>query len=215
MHPSTRQKCPKFLTEWILKYDHECRKTYQIKHVCGTCYAHEFNLNAFRHEWSYIQYHPHVGGHRGRDSMVVGFTITCAISAYHHWRCEFESRSGKMYSIQNHRSATSHWQTYHIMLYRVHLAWAGFKLTTSVVIGTYCTSNCKSNYHTITTTMTPDMWMPNPQHYASLLYWYNFCSIRIIKTKSNLIFLKKGSTYFIRSVYKVLTTMIKQQLMNR
>jgi hypothetical protein len=21
-----------------------------------TCYAHEFNLNAFRHEWSYIQY---------------------------------------------------------------------------------------------------------------------------------------------------------------
>jgi hypothetical protein len=23
-------------------------------------------------------------GHRGRDRMVVGFTITCAISAYHH-----------------------------------------------------------------------------------------------------------------------------------
>jgi hypothetical protein len=38
------------------KYDHECRKTHQIKRVCGTCYAHEFNLNAFRHEWSYIQY---------------------------------------------------------------------------------------------------------------------------------------------------------------
>ena len=34
------------------KYDHECRKTHQIKRVCGTCYAHEFNLNAFRHEWS-------------------------------------------------------------------------------------------------------------------------------------------------------------------
>jgi hypothetical protein len=30
------------------KYDHECRKTHQIKRVCGTCYAHEFNLNAFR-----------------------------------------------------------------------------------------------------------------------------------------------------------------------
>jgi hypothetical protein len=26
-----------------------------------------------------------------RDSMVVGFTITYAISAYHHWWCEFES----------------------------------------------------------------------------------------------------------------------------
>ena len=38
------------------KYDHECRKTHQIKRVCGTCYVHEFNLNAFRHEWSYIQY---------------------------------------------------------------------------------------------------------------------------------------------------------------
>ena len=38
------------------KYDHECRKAHQIKRVCRTCYAHEFNLNAFRHEWSYIQY---------------------------------------------------------------------------------------------------------------------------------------------------------------
>ena len=29
-----------------------------------------------------------------RDHMVVGFTTTNAISAYHHWCCEFESRSG-------------------------------------------------------------------------------------------------------------------------
>ena len=34
-------------------------------------------------------------GRRGRDSMVVGFTTTYAISAYHHWWCEFESRSGR------------------------------------------------------------------------------------------------------------------------
>ena len=27
-------------------------------------------------------------GHHGRDRMVVGFTITCAISAHHHTRCE-------------------------------------------------------------------------------------------------------------------------------
>jgi hypothetical protein len=33
--------------------------------------------------------------HRGRDRMVVGFTITNAISAYHYWCCEFESRSGR------------------------------------------------------------------------------------------------------------------------
>ena len=38
------------------KYDHECRKMHQIKRVCGTCYVHKFNMNAFRHEWSYIQY---------------------------------------------------------------------------------------------------------------------------------------------------------------
>jgi len=27
---------------------------------------------------------------RGRDRMVVGFITTCAISAYHHYSCEFE-----------------------------------------------------------------------------------------------------------------------------
>jgi hypothetical protein len=32
-------------------------------------------------------------GCHGHDRMVVGFTITCAISAYHHKHCEFESRS--------------------------------------------------------------------------------------------------------------------------
>jgi len=41
---------------------------------------------------------------------------------------------------------------YQIMLYRVHLAWGRFELTTLVVIGT---DSYKSNYHTITTTMAP------------------------------------------------------------
>ena len=40
---------------------------------------------------------------------------------------------------------------YHIMLYRVHLAWAGFKLTTLVVRGTDSIGSYKSNYHTIMT----------------------------------------------------------------
>ena len=44
---------------------------------------------------------------------------------------------------------------YHIMLYRVHLAWAGFKLTILVVIGTDCIGSCKSNYHTVMTTLVP------------------------------------------------------------
>jgi hypothetical protein len=46
---------------------------------------------------------------------------------------------------------------YHIMLYRVHLAWAGFKMTILVEIGTDCTGSYKSNYHTITTMTAP--WM--------------------------------------------------------
>jgi hypothetical protein len=43
---------------------------------------------------------------------------------------------------------------YHIMLCRVHLVLAGFKLTTLVVIGTDGIGSCKSNYHTIVTTTT-------------------------------------------------------------
>ena len=38
------------------------------------------------------------------------------------------------------------------MLYRVHIAWSGFELTTLVVIETDCIGSFKSNYHTITTT---------------------------------------------------------------
>jgi hypothetical protein len=45
------------------------------------------------------------------------------------------------------------------MLYRVHLAYAGFELTTLVVICTDCTGSCKSNYHTITTTTAPEITM--------------------------------------------------------
>jgi hypothetical protein len=37
------------------------------------------------------------------------------------------------------------------MVYRVHLAWAGFELALLVGIGTDCTLSCKSNYHTTTT----------------------------------------------------------------
>jgi len=41
-------------------------------------------------------------GRRGRDRMVVGLTATCAISAYRHKSCEFEPRSGEVYSIQHY-----------------------------------------------------------------------------------------------------------------
>ena len=47
---------------------------------------------------------------------------------------------------------------YHIMLYRVHLAWAGFELTTLEMIGTDCIGSHKSNYHMIMTTTTPSLY---------------------------------------------------------
>jgi hypothetical protein len=37
---------------------------------------------------------------RGRDRMVVGFTTTYAIITYHNWCCEFEYRSGRMFTVE-------------------------------------------------------------------------------------------------------------------
>ena len=51
---------------------------------------------------------------------------------------------------------------HHIMLYRVHLAWAGFELTTLVVIGVHCIGSCKTNYHTIMATTAPIKYSKSP-----------------------------------------------------
>jgi hypothetical protein len=47
---------------------------------------------------------------------------------------------------------------YHIVLYRVHLSWAAFELSTLVMIGIDCIGSYKSNYHTIMTTMALFIW---------------------------------------------------------
>jgi hypothetical protein len=57
------------------------------------------------------------------------------------------------------------------MLYRVHLAWVGFELTTLVVIGTDCIGSYKSNYHTIMTTAAPQKSKDN--------VWYHTCHLII------------------------------------
>jgi hypothetical protein len=43
-----------------------------------------------------------IWGRRDSDRMVVGFTTTCEISAYHHKSCEFEPVHGKVYLIQHY-----------------------------------------------------------------------------------------------------------------
>jgi hypothetical protein len=61
---------------------------------------------------------------------------------------------------------------YHIMLYRVHLAWVGFKLTMLVMIGTNSTGSFKSNYHTIHKTPV-HLWTIRIKKFAKLhdLWW--------------------------------------------
>ena len=66
---------------------------------------------------------------------------------------------------------------YHIMLYRVHLARAGFELTTFVVIGTDCIGSCKSNYHTTTTLHSCEEYNHRCWYLIRRLYFYSNNSI--------------------------------------
>jgi hypothetical protein len=50
-----------------------------------------------------------VRGRRRRDRIVVGFTTTCAISAYHHQSCEFESCSWRVVLDPTLCDKVCHW----------------------------------------------------------------------------------------------------------
>ena len=60
---------------------------------------------------------------------------------------------------ENHRHAARNWQTFiTLCCIQYTSSWAGFEVTTLVVLGTDCTCSCQSNYQTITTTTASSLF---------------------------------------------------------
>ena len=97
---------------WQSKYQSKGASHYQLFtykiYRLYTCYCYEYSWNTSQMMLNNNKSINHVvkvkkkdniiiecWGRRGRNGMVVGFTTTYAIIAYHHWCYEFESRSGR------------------------------------------------------------------------------------------------------------------------
>ena len=69
---------------------------------------------------------------------------------------------------ENNRPTTSKWQTLsHLRYIKCTSPWAGFKLTTLVIIGTDCADSCIPHYHMITTTTAP-VYLYNPTNIPTI-----------------------------------------------
>jgi hypothetical protein len=71
--------------------------------------------------------------------------------------------------------------------------WTGFELTILVVIGTDYIGSCKSNYHTITSTTTPQQFYQYQQKHHDILRW-----------KSNPGLGQQQKCFGVKSVYEIL-----------
>jgi hypothetical protein len=96
---------PGFCSEHFISIKHRILATFNTNKKFNSDSLYAFKIEKLQNRNIIIIYHSltfcfiisHLilGGRRGGDRMVVGFTTAYAISAYHHWCCEFESRPGR------------------------------------------------------------------------------------------------------------------------
>jgi len=78
----------------IVHYTRVVNSCYYLSNHCACKITKKLHLNIKLLYLPYSYLSNNQGGRRGGDRMVARFTTTYAISAYHHWCCEFESWSG-------------------------------------------------------------------------------------------------------------------------
>jgi hypothetical protein len=112
--------------------------------------------------------------------MVINTTFN-NISVISWWKPEYTEKTTDLSQVTD--------KLYHIMLCTSH--WVGVEPTTSAVIDTDCIGNCKSNYHTITATTTPQNIVVNIELYFLNVYWKNttkyICIQLLISTPLNVL----------------------------
>ena len=98
---------------------------------------------------------------------------------------------------ENEVQGGNHWTTQvTVKFYHIMLPWAGFELTTSVVIGATCTGSCKSIYHAITTTTDPGKqhtFVVQLFYIVNVIYWqlmwYTLTKVSLTFTSLSLVLL--------------------------